>query len=101
MPTFLRYDPSVAPVDISGTTGTPGHIFWVIFSIGPNTSAAIGDGGLGLALCKGVTLIPASLNTLISVVWIGAGSAPGSIRQLTVAGAVWGNAFSACPPLII
>ena len=49
MPALRRYKPSVAPVDITGMTGTPGHICVVIRSIAPMTSGFSGDGLLGVA----------------------------------------------------
>ena len=48
MPALRKYKPSVAPVPMIGTTGTPGHMLSVICSTGFITSAESGDGGLGL-----------------------------------------------------
>ena len=47
---------SVAPVSITGSTGTF-HISFVICSIGPITSGRSGDGSLGVASAIGVTSI--------------------------------------------
>src|SRR5437870_13176565 len=98
MPAFRRYEPSVAPVDITGTTGTPGHIWFVSCSIAASTSARIGDGLLAVASPIGVTEILESSKTRISVDLTSAGDSPGSNRQFTMARAVCGNALSACPP---
>ena len=48
----------MAPVDMVGRTGTPGHISSVIRVIAPSTSSVIGDGGLGVVSAFGSTVTP-------------------------------------------
>jgi len=90
----------VAPVLIVGTTGTPGHISCVVASMARSSSGVRGDGGLGLAGARGVTLTPESATTRRSVASTCSGGSPGRMRQFTVARARWGSAFSAWPPSI-
>ena len=97
MPALRRYRLSVAPVLIVGTTGTPGHSSFVTRSIALSTSGRSGEGGLGLGSLIGVIEIRSSLTTLTSVCRIASAVSVGRMRQLTVARAVCGNAFSACP----
>src|SRR5262245_21829759 len=101
MPALRRYRLSVAPVLITGTTGTPGHIAAVIASTGRITSAVSGDGGLGFASRTGAMVIRPSLTTLTRVSRVRSAVSVGRMRQLTVARAVCGKAFSACPASII
>src|SRR5438874_6110005 len=101
MPAFRRYNPSVAPVPIIGTTTTPGHMVFVTDSIAPITSGVNGDAALGFASSTKATVIFGSANTFVSVSLIAAGGSPGRMRQLTFAVAVCGSAFGACPPLSI
>src|SRR5881398_139861 len=101
MPAFRRYNPSVAPVPIIGTTTTPGHIVFVVDSIAPITSGVNGDGGLGLAWSTKATVMFGSANTVVNVSLTAAGGSTGRIRQLTFAVAVCGSAFGACPPFSI
>src|SRR5258706_4150795 len=61
-------------------------------------SGLSGDGGLGVATVTTLTTTAVSSTTLFSVRWTSSDGVPGSIRQLTVALADCGNAFSACPP---
>ena len=98
MPALRRYVPSVAPVSITGTMGTPGHIVAVAASIAAITSGLKGDAGLGLAWPTAVTLTPESATTRSSVRRTASGASPGRIRQFTTALARCGSAFSACPP---
>src|SRR5499426_3917038 len=97
MPALRKYRLSVAPVLITGTTGTPGHICSVTVSIGFITSAESGEGGLGLGSLIGVIVTRLSLMTLTKVSRVCSAVSVGRMRQLTVARAVCGNAFSACP----
>ena len=54
MPTPRRNRLSETPGDMTGTTGTDGHICPATFSIAPMTSGRIGDGGLG---CEAFTRV--------------------------------------------
>ena len=83
---------------MTGITGTPGHICSVTRSMGPITSGRSGEGALGLASASGVTPMPSSASTRTRVVRVSSEESPGSIRQFTLARAVWGSAFKACPP---
>src|SRR5215470_9925669 len=98
MPVLRRYKPSVAPVDMTGITGTPGHICSVIRSTAPRTSGLSGDGSAATAAAIEDTVILESSKTRTSVERTSVGESPGTIRQLTTARAIWGSAFSACPP---
>src|SRR5262245_8846581 len=97
MPALRRNRPSVAPVDIEGTTGTPVHISVVIRSIALKISGFSGDGTLAVALSNAETEIFESARTRISADRTSTGDSPGRIRQFTIARAVCGRAFSACP----
>src|SRR5438128_12557625 len=98
IPAVLRNLESVAPVDIVGTTGTPGHISAVTFSTAPRISGVSGDAGLGKKRLIGVTVMVSLASTLTIVAWISSGDSPGSTRQLTTARAVCGSALLAWPP---
>src|ERR1043166_3000519 len=98
MPAFRRNNPSVAPVSMIGTIGTGPQIALTDASMAANTSGLSGDAGLGTAVSIGVRCTDESLIARVSARSTAAGSSPGSIRQLTVAFAVWGSALGACPP---
>src|SRR5438093_609890 len=97
MPELRKYKPSVAPVDITGTTGTPGHMCVVIRSSAKMISGLSGDGLLGVASPSGETEIFGSPKTRVSVACTSPGESPGRMRQFTIARAVGGRAFSAWP----
>src|SRR5215468_4945149 len=110
MPAARRYFPSLAPVDIVGTTGNPGHIVANVSEYAVITSRISGDGGTvttGIALPSEVlsttivTFTPESFATRSNVFRTSSGSSPGKIRQLTVARAICGSAFGAWPPASI
>src|SRR6266853_4758464 len=67
-------------------------------STGSMISGFNGDGGLGIAAVTTLTVTAVSFTTLLRVLCTSPDGVPGSIRQLTVALADCGNAFSACPP---
>ncbi len=71
---------------------------FVTRATGSMISGLSGDGGLGVAAVTTVTTTAVSSTTLVSVRWTSSDGVPGSMRQLTVALADCGNAFSACPP---
>src|SRR5260370_7843544 len=107
MPAMRVYLPSVEPVDIVPTRGTPGQALLKTFSMACVSSGRSGEGGTGTtgttfpsgARCGTmVTLTLGSLATFSSVLWTTSGSSPGKMRQLTLARAVCGSAFGACPP---
>src|SRR4051812_36809111 len=98
MPALRRYSPSVAPVAITGTTTTPGHIASVIDSIGRISSGNSGEGALGFASSMNDTATLGSATTSASFSLTAAGDSPGRIRQFTVAVAVCGSALLAWPP---
>src|SRR5205809_2430036 len=86
--------PSVAPVDMVATRGTPGRVMLSVFSMALVTSGSNGEGGTGTtgtALPSGpvcdtmVILTLGSLATRSRVLRISCGSSPGKIRQLTLA----------------
>src|SRR5580704_19195238 len=99
--------PSVAPVDIEGTTGTLPHKAWTVSSMARVTSGSRGEGGTVTSLtsepsaaCSGtsVTTTFGSATARSIVLRMLSGSSPGKIRQLTLARAVCGRAFGAWPP---
>src|SRR5258706_14918630 len=64
MPAIRRYLPSVAPVDIVGTMGTPGHIVARVRSRALVTSGSNGGGGtvtIGMACPSAVFCTTAGL----------------------------------------
>src|SRR5262245_57202096 len=65
--------------------------------MGSITWAASGEGGLGFGFLIGVTVIRLSLRTFIKVSRVCSAVSVGRMRQLIVARAVCGNAFSAWP----
>ena len=67
-------------------------------SIALMTSGWSAASGLGVAAVTTVTLTAVSSTTLTRVLCTSSQGVPGSIRQLTVALALCGSAFSACPP---
>ena len=90
----------MAPVSMWGMMGTAGalpHTAFAAASIADKGSGASGDGGLGVGVPIGATTICGSARTRTSVCCTAAASSIGRIRQLTVACAVCGSAFSACP----
>src|SRR3954452_15450036 len=93
IPLFRKYNPSVAPVPIVGTTTAPGNIALVIDSSGCMICGWSDEGGLGFAGSTYVKVTFGSAITSVSVRLITAGSSPGRMRQLTLAVASWGRAF--------
>src|SRR6267378_5050910 len=107
MPAMRVYFPSVAPVDMVATRGTPGQVTFKTFSMACVTSGSSGDGGTGttgttfpsgVSCGTMVILTFGSFATRSSVLCTSSGSSPGKIRQLTLARAVCGSAFGAWPP---
>src|SRR5439155_17811259 len=104
MPAMRVYLPSVAPVDMVATRGTPGQVMLKTFSMALVTQGRSGEGGTGTTFPSGpgcetvVILTCGSLATRSSVRRTYSGSSPGKIRQLTLARAVCGSALRACPP---
>src|SRR6516165_6629599 len=97
MPAMRRYLPSVAPVDMEGTTGTPGHIMASVRSNAEVTSGSRGEGGtatMGINLPSEVfsgttvTFTWGLATTRSRVLRTSSGSSPGKMRQLTLARAV-------------
>src|SRR3569623_1150128 len=99
IPIASKKIPSVAPVDIDGSIGTPGKYLSATLFIGP-TILGSSFGGMPIGrigvLTVTVTLGPASSLSLASVP---STLSPGKIRQLMLAVALCGSAFSACPAL--
>src|SRR5277367_3675426 len=90
--------PSVAPVDIEGTTITPGHNESVIREISFITSGRIVELGPGEDKRAVLTTTCSSPMAAFSVFNTYSGGSSGITRQFTVAAASWGSAFDACPP---
>src|SRR5438477_12878464 len=99
MPAGVRKAPSVAPADIDGTTGTPGHILAASSSTGLKILGVRGCGPLGtsLRLSAKVTLISGSATSSCSLARTCSGVVPGKMRQLMLASARWGRALLAWP----
>src|ERR1700689_4533842 len=99
MPIASRKIPSVVPVDMVGTTGTPGKYLADSFSAGP---VILGSSGGGTASGRPggniVTVTPASPITVSRVALVPSTVSPGKIRQLTFAAARCGSALVAWPP---
>src|SRR5271157_4252548 len=107
MPAMRRYFPSLAPVDMEGTTGRPGHIVPSVRAKVAFNSGRRGEGGtatMGMSFLSDVfsaTKVIMSLEsatTLSNVLRTSSGSSPGNTRQLTLARAVCGRALGAWPP---
>ena len=98
MPTWVIRRESVAPGSMNGTTGTPGHICWDTCSIGPSTLAGSGMGAaIELAPGGWVTVTVGSSIAATRSWRTSSAVCPGMIRQLRVALARWGRAFTAWP----
>jgi len=97
MPALFVKRPSVAPVLIVGTSGTPGQSSALTFSAGPRISRVSGGGGERTAWCVGVSLILSSASTRTSVRVTSSTGSPGRMRQFTIARARCGSAFVAWP----
>src|ERR1700722_13126104 len=93
-----RYFPSVAPMTIMGTTGTPGQIFFEDSVIALKRSGRIGEAGP--ALDPSIILMVTSSSEAICFRADStySGESSGRTRQFTVAAASWGRAFTAWPP---
>src|SRR5205807_10065461 len=101
MPAMRVYFPSVAPVDMVGTRGTPGQVLLRVFSMAAVSSGSSGEGGTGTA---GTTFPTASACFTLLVLTLGSlaacssglstlcGSSPGKTRQFTLQRAVVGTA---------
>ena len=87
----------MAPVSMTGITGIFQRRF-VTRSIAFMTSGCSAASGLGTAACTTLTATAVSATTLVNVRCTSSCAVPGSIRQLIVALADCGSAFSACPP---
>src|SRR5262245_1051882 len=98
MPALRRYNPSVAPVLMTGTTTTVGQSALVTDSIGPMTGGLSGEAGLGVASLTKLTVTFGSATTDSSFAFTLAGNSPGRMRQLTLAAATCGSALVAWPP---
>ena len=88
----------MAPVLITGTTTAPGNISLVSDSTAVITFGRSGDGLLGCASSTNATVIFGSFRIPISVSFTATGETPGRMRQFTLALAICGSAFIACPP---
>ena len=85
---------------MAGTRGTPGHSWWPTASAGPVICGVSGGGGeTGLFSPAILMWMAGSSTTLASVAMTASGASPGRIRQLTLAVARCGRAFSAWPAL--
>src|SRR3569833_1722928 len=99
MPAGVRKAPSVAPADMKGTTGTPGHILAVRVSTGPKIFGFKGCGPLGtsLRLSAKVTLISGSATSSCSLARTCSGVVPGKKQQKKKTTAHRGKALLAWP----
>src|SRR5882757_7840570 len=103
------YLPSDAPVSMTGTTGTPGHISATTLVKGCMTSGFKSVGGTALDVGAVSLTSPLSFTyrtvtlgswmILINCCRISSRELLGRIRQFTLADAVCGKALLACPPL--
>src|ERR1035441_10310853 len=93
--------PSLAPVSMAGMVGSPGHSLLVAAVTAAITAGSMGWYGVITGSFISVSLILGSASTCSSVRRISAGLSTGSRRQLTVAVASCGSAFSAWPPASI
>src|SRR5688572_25480707 len=99
MPIAWKKMPSVAPVDISGSIGRPGKYFAATALAGPTIfGSSVGGIAVGRTgwLIVTFTLGPASSFSLAKVA---STVSPGKMRQLMLAVARCGSAFSAWPAL--
>src|ERR1043166_10148993 len=101
MPTARRKRPSVAPVDIVGTTGMLPHIFVVRSVTAESNSGSTLLGAAPNFSVDGivyVTLMPVSPTMRPSAALTSSAFDVGTIRQLILAVAVCGSALYAWPP---
>ena len=85
-------------MDIAGTTGTPGKYLADKASIGPTTLGSIGGIlAMGLSFTRSSMLTAGSPIADTSAAIVCSDVFPGNMRQLTLAVARWGSAFSAWP----
>src|SRR5271167_3691877 len=99
MPMASRKIPSVAPVDMVGTKGTPGKYLATSASAGPKILGSSGGAtATGRTGGTKVTLTPGSPITATKAARVSSTVSPGNIRQLTLAAARCGNALLAWPP---
>ncbi|MCY1522523.1 hypothetical protein D9M68_573810 [compost metagenome] len=101
MPALRKKRLSVAPVLMAGTTGTPGHICCVSVSTVFTRSPFSGEAGLRSGLPMLRTTILSLPTAWVSRRSTSSGSSCGRMRQLTVALADCGSAFSAWPACTI
>src|SRR5690242_783450 len=99
MPIASRKIPSLAPVDMDGTKGTPGKYFFSTASAGPITlGSSVGGLASGRIGGTGVMVILESPMTLAKAARVPSTVSPGKMRQLILAPARWGSALLAWPP---
>src|SRR5262252_831689 len=98
MPATRRLRPSVAPITILGTTGTPGHIFEVTRVAASRTSGRRDEDGPRENSPIDLTETCSSATTFLRADSTYSGESSGRTRQFTVAAASCGKAFSAWPP---
>src|SRR6185437_11785284 len=102
MPAARVNMPSVAPADITGTTGSPGNLACTALLTAAITSGRSGEAGESIApSAERVTVAPGSAITLMICWRTLSDGTPGKIRQLTLAVTFWGRALVACPPSIM
>jgi hypothetical protein len=82
---------------MAALSGTPGHISTLSRVIVCMTSGLIAEGGLSTAVPLGRTATFSSAMTRASVRPTSSTDSSGMTRQFTLARAVCGSAFSACP----
>src|SRR5213082_3742369 len=91
-----RKMPSVAPVDMVGTSGIPGKYLATSFSAGPTIFGASGGGmATGRTGGTGVTLTPGSAMAATRAARVPSTVSPGKMRQFALAAARWGSALFA------
>src|SRR4051812_26910158 len=93
---------SLAPDAMLGKIGRPGWIAPIAFVTAATKSGRIGEGSLATEPSVTSLIFTAgSAATCSSCFMMSAGLWPGKMRQLMLALARWGRAFSPWPPLII
>src|SRR5215203_1513148 len=98
MPAARRYNPSVPPITIIGTAGTPGQSDVVTAVMADMRSSRRGEGGPLWGVPSTVITIAVSAMIRWSVDVTDATDSSGNTRQLTFAVAICGRAFLAWPP---
>src|SRR5216117_1012179 len=95
-----RYTLSLAQVESVGIKRVPGYISFMTLVTGSTTLEVSTDAGLSIGGASCESFNAGSAASSSNFAWISSGDSFGKMRQLIVARAICGKAFSAWPPEI-